>query len=209
MKDWLVEDASLGLKELQRRIKDKFKTIVHYKRVYAGKELALQQLYGDWDKSFDNLYRFKEEIDRSCPGSFVAIDHHNINNKDRFWRFFLALRPCIDGFSRGCRPYLAIDSTFLTGKFNGQLAIACAVDGHNWIYPVAFGVMDSESGDNWIWFMQRLRDAIGIPEGLTISTDAGQTIIASVEAVFPSAEHRKCMFHLVNNFKKKVSWKGI
>jgi len=33
---------------------------------------------------------------------------------------FFALKPCIDGFLAGCRPYLAIDSTFLTGKYKGN-----------------------------------------------------------------------------------------
>jgi hypothetical protein len=89
---------------------------VSYKRVYAGKELAHNQLFGDWDRSFDSLYRFKAEVERSCPGSVVVIDHHTIQEKIRFNRMFFALKPCIDGFLRGCRPYLAIYSTFLTGS---------------------------------------------------------------------------------------------
>jgi hypothetical protein len=47
VKDWLIENATLGAKELQRRIKDKFKVLGHYRRVYMGKDLALNQLYGD------------------------------------------------------------------------------------------------------------------------------------------------------------------
>lgn len=39
--------------------------------------------------------------------------------------------------------------SFLTGKVGGQLCVACAVDGHNWIYPVTIGVLDSETNDNW------------------------------------------------------------
>lgn len=86
----------------------------------------------------------------------------------RFRRLFFALKPCIDGFLGGCRPYLAIDNTSLTGKFKGQLAAAVAVDGCNWFFPVVLGVIDSETKENWNWFMQRLRDAIGTPEGLAI-----------------------------------------
>ena len=163
VKDWLVDNPKVTAKELQRRLKDEYKVVVHYKRVYYGKELVLSQLFGDWKESFDNLYRFKEQIDSSCPRSFVVIDHHTINNKLRFNRLFFAMKPCIDGFLQGCRPYLAVDSTFLTGRFRGQLCVACAVDGHNWMYPVAVGVIDSETNDNWIWFMERLKEAIGTP----------------------------------------------
>ena len=97
------------------------------------------------------------------------------------------MKPCIDGFLNGCRPYLVIDSTFLTGKFRGQLACAVAVDGHNWMYPVAVGVFDSETNENWIWFMERLREAIGSPQGLAICTDSGQGVMAGVKYVFPTA----------------------
>jgi hypothetical protein len=114
VKDWLTEDASVGVKELMRPIKDKHKLDVSYPRVYDGTKLADKQLFGSWDSSFDNLYRFKVEVKRCSPGSFVVIDHHKIIDQIIFNRVFFAMKPCIDGFLKGCRPYLAIDSTFLT-----------------------------------------------------------------------------------------------
>lgn len=68
---------------------------------------------------------------------------------------------------------------------------------------VAFGVMDSETNDNWLWFMERLRDAIGTPEGLAICTDAGKGIDIAVQQCSGYAEHRECILHLVTNFKKR------
>jgi hypothetical protein len=168
VKDWLIDDAGVATKELQRRIKDNHKIEVNYKRVYAGRELALKHLYGNWDKSFDNLFRFKEEIESSCPESFVVIDHRTVIEKIRFRRLFFALKPCVDGFLKGCMPYLAIDITFLTEKFKGQLAAA-----------------------------------IDTPPGLAICTNAGQAVMAGVKEAFSIVEHRECMFHLVNNFKKR------
>ena len=173
VKDWLIDDATLGAKALHKKLKEHHKVHIHYQRVYKGMELALNQLYGNWESSFDNLFRFKSAIEQCCPGSMVIIDHHTVNEKIRFRRLFFALKPCIEGFLSGCRPYLAIDSTFLTGKYKGQLASASGVDGHNWLGPVAFGVFYSETNDNWIWFMQLLKDAIGSPNGLTICTNAG------------------------------------
>ncbi|KAM0821509.1 hypothetical protein ACQ4PT_072156 [Festuca glaucescens] len=51
------------------------------------------------------------------------------------------------------------------------------------------------------------RQAIGSPTGLVICTDAGQAVMTGVKEVFPEAEHRECMFHLVSNFKKKFHGK--
>ncbi|WVZ50255.1 hypothetical protein U9M48_001529, partial [Paspalum notatum var. saurae] len=60
--------------------------------------------------------------------------------------------------------------------------------------PVAFGVFDYETNENWVWFMQKLREAIGSPS---------VAVMTGVKDVYPEAEHRECMFHLVSNFKKK------
>ena len=125
-------DATLGAAALVNKLKEHHKVNINYKRVYDGNEIALKQLYGDWDSSFDNQFKFKAQVESCCPGSLVIIDHHMVDDKTRFRRFFFALKPYIDGFLDGCRPYLAIDSTFLIVKYKGQLASACAVDGHKW-----------------------------------------------------------------------------
>ena len=57
-------------------------------------------------------------------------------------------------FLAGCRPFIGVDVSALHGKYRGQLASATAVDGHNWLYHVAYGVFDSEIEDNWKWFMK-------------------------------------------------------
>ena len=88
VKDWLIQDATLGASELQEKLKEHYKVTIHYKREFDGKNLALKHLYGDWDSSFDNLYRFKAQIESCCPGSLVIIDHHTIANEIRFRRFF-------------------------------------------------------------------------------------------------------------------------
>jgi hypothetical protein len=75
------------------------------------------------------------------------------------------------------------------------------------MYPVCFGVFDSKTNENWIWFMQLLRQAIGSPTGLAICTDAGQAVMIGVKEVFPGDEHGECMFHLVSKFKKKFHGK--
>jgi hypothetical protein len=178
--DWLKENATLGAKELQKRLHAEFSIWVTYRRVYKGRLLAMDELYGPWGKSFNNLFRLKAQLEASSPGTFFVIDHRTINNKIRFNRLFFAMEPCVDGFLRGCRPYLAVDSTFLTGRFRGQLCIACALDVHNWMYPVAVGVIDSETNENWVWFMERLREAIGCPDGLCFSTDCGHAVMNGV-----------------------------
>ncbi|KAE8790217.1 Mutator-like transposase [Hordeum vulgare] len=58
------------------------------------------------------------------------------------------------------RPYLAVDASALNGRWRGQLAAASEVDGHNWLFPVASGVLEVESEESWVWFLQQLHNII-------------------------------------------------
>ena len=57
VKDWLIEDPSLGPKELKRRLQEKFHVDVSYFKVWAAKEVALEEIQGSWDDSFCNIPR--------------------------------------------------------------------------------------------------------------------------------------------------------
>jgi len=105
----------------------------------------MEDLHGTWEESFEMLCRFKAALEESCPGSIVEIDCKKINGKMHFSRMFVAIRACVDGFLAGCRP---VDSTHLTGKYKGQLATTTSIDGHNWMYPVAYGIFGKETNSN-------------------------------------------------------------
>jgi len=86
--DWLKEDGNLGATQLKKKLKESHKVDVTYRKVYLGKQLAMDKIYGPWGKSFDSLYRFKAQIEESSHRSFVVIDHHTIDNKIRFNMLF-------------------------------------------------------------------------------------------------------------------------
>jgi len=129
--DWLKEDPKNGPKELQDALKKRYSMDIPYDKVFRGKEKALDMIYGKWDDSYDLLPTYRAELLKSVPGSVVELDTEEHQGDVCFRRFFVALKPCIDGFLQGCRPYIAIDATHLTGRSRGQLAAAVAIDGHN------------------------------------------------------------------------------
>ena len=209
--DWLREKPTLGPTTLHGKLFEKFKVDIPYMRIFYAKEMALDRINGAWNGSFQLLYTFKAEVEMASPGSVVEIDKHTVQykikkklfEKECFRRAFVSFKACWQGFLDGCRPYLAVDATALTGRWRGQLVAASAVDGHNWLFPVAFGVLEVESEESWVWFLQQLRNIIGSPPGLAIHTDACKGLESAVEIVFPGVEHRECMRHLAQNFKKK------
>jgi len=171
--NWLREDPTIQPKALRKQLEEKYNIKVSKYVVWDGRQMALDEILGGWEDSFVHVFSWKREVEKRCPGSVVEIEWELVNEKRRFCRMFVALKPCIDGFLNGCRPYLGIDSIVLIARWKGQLASAIGVDGHNWMFPVAYGVFGSETMENWEWFMKMLHKAIGSPHGLVISTDAG------------------------------------
>jgi hypothetical protein len=202
--DWLKKNPRKGPKDAKEKLEVDFGIKLNYSKAWSGMKLALQQIHGTYEESFELLFNWKAQIEISSPGSIVEIELDGKKIK-RFKRIFVALKPCIDGFVNGCRPFLGIDASSLHGEYTGQLASATSVDGHNWLYHVAYAIFDAEDEANWTWFMAQLHRAVGSPPGLVICTDACKGLENAVGAVFPHAEYRECMRHLYGNFMKYFS----
>ncbi|WVZ82023.1 hypothetical protein U9M48_029339 [Paspalum notatum var. saurae] len=147
---------------------------IGYSTVWAGREIAAEKIYGTWEESFGLLFNFKAEVELRMP-----------ENGAYFHRFFCCFKPSIDGFLNGCRPYLSIDSTALNGRWNGHLPSATGIDGHNWIFSVAFG-----------------QKAIGNPPYLAISSDACKGIENAVKRV-PLGRTQRMLCPLEQEFCKE------
>ena len=63
-------------------------------------------------------------------------------------------------------------------------------------------MFDSETKENWVWFMEQLRKAIGPMDKLAICIDACKGLESVVRLVFPQEEMRECFRHLMENMKK-------
>ena len=107
--------------------------------MHLGKDVAEQQIFGTWKESFGYLFNFKAEIELRMSGSVIEIDIVHTKEGVFFHRFFCCLKPSIDGFLNGCRSFFSIDSTALNGRWDGHMPSATALDGHNWMFSVAFG----------------------------------------------------------------------
>ena len=75
--------------------------------------------------------------------SFRSING-DIPDTTIFKYVFWAFAP-ITGFAH-CRPVISIDGTHLYGKYRGKLLIAMTTNANNEIFPLAFAVVDDETG---------------------------------------------------------------
>ena len=81
VKNWVLEDSEIGVRQLQKNLKKKYGLEVPYMRVFYGKQMALDNIYGKWTDSFQLLYTFKAEVEKASPGSVVNIDKHTVEYK--------------------------------------------------------------------------------------------------------------------------------
>ena len=82
-------------------------------------------------------------------------------------------------------------------------AAVCGIDGQNWLYPVAYGVMDAELTETWTSFIEILQQVTGRPIDLVIHTYGCKRLKSASNSVFVGVQHKECMRHLSTYVLKK------
>ncbi|KAL0013076.1 hypothetical protein SO802_000145 [Lithocarpus litseifolius] len=120
-----------------------------YYKIWDAKQKAIAKIFGDWEDSYQRLRKSLLAYSDQEIGTWFW--YHTIRSEvsgDTILRYvFLAFAPCIEGFKH-CKPVINIDGTYLYGKYRGVLLIAMATDANNKVLPLAFAVVDKESGNS-------------------------------------------------------------
>ena len=102
---------------------------------------------------------------------------------------------------------IVVDESALKAKYGSILLSACALDANNSIFPLTFGIADSENDAPWEWFFTKLRDVLNGREHLVIVSDRHISIKKAISKIDPEVNFDICTHHLWNNltskFKKK------
>ncbi|XP_061349601.1 uncharacterized protein LOC133294860 [Gastrolobium bilobum] len=126
----------------------------------------------------------------------------------RFRRIYVSFHACKVGFIASCRPIIVLDRCFLKSHFGGHLLSAIGRDGDDGMFPIAMAIVEAENRESWTWFMfQLLNDMCGVdPTNIVFISDMQKGLVQTFEDLLPYTEHRFCLKHLNENFKKH--WKG-
>ncbi|KAL8115125.1 uncharacterized protein LOC141667100 [Apium graveolens] len=203
----LKENPQCKPKEILEEIHRVHGITLSYKQAWRGKERIMAALRGSFEEDYRLLPQYCEQIRRTNPGSIASV---YVNPMDScFQRLFVSFQASIYGFLNACRPLIGLDRTVLKSKYLGTLLFATGFDGEGALFPLAFGVVDDENDDNWMWFLSELHNLLEIntenmPK-LTILSDRQKSIVDGVEANFPTAFHGFCMRHLTESFRKEFN----
>lgn len=203
----LKENPQCKPKEILEEIHRVHGITLSYKQAWRGKERIMAALRGSFEEDYRLLPQYCDQVRRTNPESIASV---YVNPNDNcFQRLFISFQASIYGFLNACRPLLGLDRTVLKSKYLGTLLFATGFDGDGALFPLAFGVVDEENNDNWMWFLSELHRLLEINTEnmprLTILSDRQKSIVDGVEANFPTAFHGFCMRHLSESFRKEFN----
>ncbi|GAB2211440.1 hypothetical protein Droror1_Dr00024753 [Drosera rotundifolia] len=203
----LKENPNCKPKEILEEIHRVHGITLSYKQAWRGKERIMAAMRGSFEEGYRLLPQYCEQIKRTNPGSIASVYGNPTDNS--FQRLFISFQASIYGFLNGCRPLLGLDRAYLKSKYLGTLLLATGFDGDGALFPIAFGVVDDENDENWMWFLSELHNLLEVNTEnmprLTILSDRQKGVVEGVEANFPTAFHGFCMRHLSESFRKEFN----
>ncbi|GKF06522.1 uncharacterized protein Tco_0037190, partial [Tanacetum coccineum] len=205
----IKEQPSISIPALRAETINKLGYTPSYKKVWVGKEKAIEHVFGNWDDSYTDLPKFLSALQHFNRDTIVEWFITRLdNNQVEFIHVFWSFAPSIKGFEH-CRPVISIDATHFYGKYNGKMMIGMGVDAKNQILPLAFAIAENESYNSWYSFLSHVkRHVVKEREGICLISYRHPGILKVVnEEGSPWLElrgfHRYCLRHFINNFNDK------
>lgn len=135
---------------------------INEKKLTWALKKAKLAVEGSEKDQYGRLWDYLHELLRSNLGSIARMNViPRPESPPLFQRVYICLEACKAGFKAGCRPLIGLDGCFLKGYYGGQLLSAVGQDANNQFYVIAYAVVDSETKDNWKWFLTLLQADLG------------------------------------------------
>lgn len=211
--DWIVsfieerlrDNINYKPKDILQDIHKHYGIIIPYKQAWRAKERGLAAIYGSSEEGYCLLPSYCEQIKRTNPRSIAEVFTTSADN--RFQRLFVSFNASIYGFLNGCLPIVSIGGIQLKSKYLGTLLSATSFDADGGLFPIAFGVIDVENDESWMWFLSEFHKALEIhaesmPQ-LTFISDGQKGIVDAVRRKFPNSSQAFCMRHLSESIGKE------
>jgi hypothetical protein len=136
-----------------------------------------------------------------CPGFYYSFELDSENKvRSIFWT---------DQKSRlyyeQCGDCLSFDTTFITNKYNLPFAPFVGVSPHGNTYLFACAFIVNETTETFEWLFTQFLTVMGGVPPVSIITDGDTAMKAAIDAIFPNAFHRWCLFHIKKKADEKIT----
>ncbi|KAH1113700.1 hypothetical protein J1N35_007078 [Gossypium stocksii] len=149
------------------KMQTQFQYQVSYRKVWIATQMAIEQLYRNFDASYNELQGWIAAMGEYVPETVIELqtrpyygsDEQRQSSKRIFHLMFWTFDPCARAFPH-CKPFVQVDGTWLYGKDTQILLIAIAQNGNRNMLPIAFAIVDKENMESWEFFLTNLRSYI-------------------------------------------------
>ncbi|XP_024010927.1 uncharacterized protein LOC112086250 [Eutrema salsugineum] len=176
--------------DLRRLLRQEYSLHVSYWKAWRAREIAIDNTLGGAAAIFALVTPYFEKILTSNPNSVVALETETSASGVGY---------------QYMRKVIVIDATHLSGRYGGCLMAASAQDGNFQVFPIGFGIVNSENDDSWEWFLRKLTAIVPDEHDLVFVSDRHASIYAAIRKVYLMSSHGACIVHLqrnvVTNFK--------
>lgn len=186
--------------DMHADMKSKHHISLSYMQAWRGKEKTMKILRGDPEESHSKLPTYLYVLEQTYPETVVNL--MKIDN-DRFLYCFVALDASIRSWEY-CPPIIVVDGMHIRSTFEGTMLIASTLDPGGHIFPLAYGLADSENDNAWSWFFENFKIAFGDRDGMCFVSDRNKSIWNATANVYPNIKHYACIYHLWTNILKKT-----
>ncbi|XP_016706996.1 uncharacterized protein [Gossypium hirsutum] len=187
----------------------RFQYRVSYQKAWIAKQMAIEQLYGDYDSSYNELQGWIAGMREYVPGTVIELqtrpyygpDDQLQPTKRIFHRMFWTFDLCVRAFPH-YKPFVQVDGTWLYEKYTQILLLAVAQDGNRNMLLIAFAIVDKENIESWEFFLANLRRYVISNDNICIIFDRGKCLIAAIRRSGVPWRSVYCIRHIAANFHK-------
>ena len=215
-------NISIGTKDLMEDAANQVGYPVSYSKVRRAKQKVIERMFGTYEEAYNFVPRMLQQIQTSNPGTYInkleRPHPDGIPNKFILDRIYWAFSQTIQAFKH-CRPVIAVDGTFLTGKYKGTILIAMAADANDQVLPIAYGIVESENTDSWLWFLANVKcSVVGDRPNVCLISDRHAGLLSAINTMknaqpgpfqWSDLETRWCMRHIAANLFSKFKSKEL
>ncbi|KAL0761523.1 hypothetical protein Bca101_077673 [Brassica carinata] len=219
---WIVTTVALGPRPgaLREMMRTDHSVPISYWTAWKSREISIENGRRNVGAAYSTLPSYLQQLAVANPGTLVALEtSKGPCSVQSFKYLFLSFGASQKGFDF-MRKVVIIDGTHLKAKFARCLLTTSAQDENYQIFPIAFGIVDSENDQSWTWFFNKLLAVATDATDLVFVSDRHTAIYSGIRRlsitalplfkilwVYPMAKHCACLLHLQRNvqtiFKKK------
>ncbi|XP_058742070.1 uncharacterized protein LOC131614514 [Vicia villosa] len=209
-------DPSLNMRTIISHITKVYNYMPSYRKAWLAKTKVIEQVYDNWEELYKELPCYLHALRTYAPGTVYVLEtlpayaqNGTLISGTGIFRF----QPCIRGFAF-CKPIIQIDGTWLYGKCNGTLLMAVGQDGNINVFPIAFVLIEGETGGGWSFFLKNLRTHMSSQPGLCFISNKHTSIVSAYNNPAsswhdPPSTHVFYIRHIVQKFTREIKEKAL